>query len=68
MVIEKQWVTEISLFKMYYVFKFIVVYKFTALVITYEKLNLIWNVWVIYGVVTGMAVNVYAVLSLQLQS
>lgn len=68
MVIEKQWVTEISLFKMYYVFKFIVFYKFTALVITYEKLNLIWNVWVIYGVVTGMAVNVYAVLSLQLQS
>ena len=67
MVIEKQWVTEISLFKMYYVFKFIV-YKFTALVITYEKLNLIWNVWVIYDVITGMAVNVYAVLSLQLQS
>lgn len=68
MVIEKQWVTEISLFKMHYVFKFIVFYKFTALVITYEKLNLIWNVWVIYGVVTRMAVNVYAVVSLQLQS
>lgn len=37
MVIEKQWVTEISLFKMYCVFKFIVFYKFTVLVITYEK-------------------------------